>query len=513
MSNARPLNCEASGRLAFRRQFLLARSPQPALQGWKQLAVGNLCLHAHPDLFAHVETLTDRSLALVGQVVDPRNPSRTNEEIVQDLARNSNGFDRLLGNIRGLAGRYVLIYRDQRDFRLVQDALALREVYYCVEPNQTICGSQPHFVAAHASPALPTSSDPETLAFYNKERHAVRAGRLWVGDGTFFDGIQHLLPNHCLDLHSLKACRSWPAGRLQPVGFDDAVDRVCMLLQGAIKALSLRHSLMMAVTAGHDSRTLLAASREVADRIYFFINNRGHLSENSPDLRVPRALLSRAGQPFHVHDVPREVDPGFRRIFFQNAFLAHEKLLPTIYNVYYKQHQDRVNLLGVGEIGRALWGPEPKRLTPYRLAYALGYKSSAYATRACARWLREILPVARENQLNILTMLLWEQLLGNWGCVGNAESDIAIEEIDPFASHEIYETMLGAWMAAPERASGLFPEMIRRMWPELLSQPINPPGTPRDRVAHFLERLGIYPALRDAKYNWNRLWNAPRIEF
>ena len=41
-----------------------------------------------------------------------------------------------------------------------------------------------------------------------------------------------------------------------------------------------------------------------------------------------------------------------------------------------------------------------------------------------------------------MTGFYWEHMLGNWGTVGNSESDIAIEEINPFNSHLLYEIFL-----------------------------------------------------------------------
>ena len=106
-----------------------------------------------------------------------------------------------------------------------------------------------------------------------------------------------------------------------------------------------------------------------------------------------------------------------------------------------------------------------------------------------------------------MTLLLWEQLLGNWGAVGNAESDIAIEEFDPYDSHALYEIFLGVDPALLKADHGLlFKEMIRRMWPELLAWPFNPPGkTMSERLAGWLKQAGLYGMLQQAKYTAYRI--------
>ena len=104
-----------------------------------------------------------------------------------------------------------------------------------------------------------------------------------------------------------------------------------------------------------------------------------------------------------------------------------------------------------------------------------------------------------------MSLLLWEQLLGNWGAVGNSESDIAMEEFDPYDSHYMYETLL----AVDDRSVGgdrnvIFREMIRRMWPELLDFPINPPDNTRDAVKHLVKRLRLFGIPKQLRYEWHR---------
>jgi len=262
---------------------------------------------------------------------------------------------------------------------------------------------------------------------------------------------------------------------------------------------------MLAVTAGKDSRTLLAASRSVKDKVYYFINDQG-LTAQHPDIRIPRMMCESVGVPFRVHSVPAEIDREFERIFLDNVFQATSDLLPMIQNVYFKQHSDKLNVLGIGEIGRTRYGKEPRRLNGYRMAYALGYPKSAYVIKECERILPELLQTARQFHINPMTLLYWEQMLGNWGSVGNSESDIAMEEFDPYASHALYELFLGVDDRYTRyHDSVLFHEIIHKMWPELLNWPINPPYTQTDKLKSMLKRAGIYGLLKELKYQVNYL--------
>jgi hypothetical protein len=85
----------------------------------------------------------------------------------------------------------------------------------------------------------------------------------------------------------------------------------------------------------------------------------------------------------------------------------------------------------------------------------------------------------------------------------NSESDIAIEEFDPYDSHLLYELFLGVDESDArydEELCTLFREMIRTMWPELLQWPINPSYTLREKAIRMMGKAGLFGLLKEWKY-------------
>jgi len=487
--------------LRFRRQFLLSNEIVEELRSWQCRELDGIYLYAHPDLCITAVENDHASIVMLGSIFDPAHPERTNQDIVSSFGLRVFALGQLIQTIKPYVGRYVIVYKDETDFSIIHDPLGLREVYYCTKINKVIAGSQPNLLDEFSEPRLGITKDIEVLRFCQKDINAVRSGRLWVGNETCFDAIEHLMPNHYLDLRSRKAKRYWPSKQLEKLDLDVAVSRLCAHLKGAIRAMLLRHKVMMAVTSGIDSRSLLAASRDVSSEVYYFINKKPPLTDQSADIRIPKTIFEKIGLPFHVHDAVGPVDGAFREVFLHNTYMSSDLLLPAIYNVYYKKHQDRVNLLGVGEIGREYYGSAPRTLTGYYLAHCLRYRRSKYAAVQCEKWLREAEGAAKENGVDIMQLFLWEMLLGTWGNVGNSESDIAIEEFDPYDSHLVYETMLSV---DRKHTSGSLPDlfrgMFREMWPELLEFPFNPRDGYVDRIVGLLVGIGIYGRLKRAKY-------------
>ncbi|MGZ4956963.1 MAG: hypothetical protein ACXV8Q_17830 [Methylobacter sp.] len=485
--------------LQYKRQFVVAKKIIGALEAWQYRQVGDVHVYVHHDLKITARESQSTLVLLLGDLFDPANPGRTNDDIISNIISNISSLEDLIVIIKPYLGRYVLIYKDETKFVVLHDPLGLREIYYCTQPNQVICGSQPNLIAAFSEPELGITEDKELLHFYEHDMKSVRSRRLWVGDETYFTNIRHLMPNHYLDIPSLIAIRYWPNKRLENIELSMAVKLSCDYLKGALEAITLRYDAMMAVTAGTDSRSLLAASKDVRDRIYYFINKDMPLTDSSADIRIPKSVFEKLNIPFHVHDVDGPVDEEFKKTFLSNVFMSTDLILPTIYNVYFKHHQSKVNLLGVGEIGRDYYGKAPRDLTGYYLARSLKYKCSRYATAQCEKWLKEARIVSESYNVDIMKLFLWEGLLANWGVVGNSESDIAIEEIDPYDSHYIYEIMLSV-----DRAQGdFFEAIIKEMWPELWEFPINPPETMMDLIKKWLINLGVFNLLKRTIYTFD----------
>jgi hypothetical protein len=138
------------------------------------------------------------------------------------------------------------------------------------------------------------------------------------------------------------------------------------------------------------------------------------------------------------------------------------------------------------------------------MMYKLGHREGRYVLKQAEQILAELLPVGKAYGLNVLTLFYWEQTLGNWGATGNSESDIAIEEFNPYDSHSLYEIFLGVDDRYTKYSGSIFfKAMIQNMWPELLEWPINPPYKLRDKVLSCFKNTGCFEIMKELKYQAN----------
>jgi len=315
-----------------------------------------------------IKSLIQRKAScLLADLYDSEEPEKGNADLLNDIIVSAYSKEALFLQIKRYAGSYVLLFKDAKHLVIFSDARAIREIYYCTSSNQVVCGSQPNLIAKFANPEVKATCDQNLLDFYRNHL----CDSEWVGDETCYKGVKHLVPNHYLDINRHKALRYWPNKQIKRLRLDEAVSKSCNFLQGIMRSIVHRHPVIMAVTAGTDTRTLLAASKGIKNKIYYFVNNHG-LGHSDPDISVPKKIFKNIGVPFHVYDVPDDVDDEFRKIFLSNTFLASEYYLPSIYHVFFKNHSKKMLALGVGEIGRTFYGKERKSLNGYQVAYKLG---------------------------------------------------------------------------------------------------------------------------------------------
>ena len=68
---------------------------------------------------------------------------------------------------------------------------------------------------------------------------------------------------------------------------------------------------MMAVTAGNDTRLLLAASRDVCDNVFYYINKIPRYNEKHQDIVIPSQLFQKIGLNFNILEYTIDVDEEF----------------------------------------------------------------------------------------------------------------------------------------------------------------------------------------------------------
>jgi hypothetical protein len=488
----------------LRGHYLVTREPITVPEGWTATATTRWsCLTRTGDAVHAVVGPGGPDLVLIGYIIDPAGPSATDADILRSLRAGYEGPGSITAGLHGLSGRFVLLVDAADETYVFHDACGLRAVYHQRTDQGPVIASDPA-VLVHllGAPLTPRTSWRTALARDDVE--------WWLPSGmSLVDGVGHLPPNHFLRCSTGVAERFYPYGDSAAfVGEGGVVASAAALLRGSVAAAAHRWRLALAITAGVDSRTVLAASREHIDDIALYTLQLGPGSTPSPDVRIGGELARAVGAEHQVLR-PSAPSPEFAEAFEQSTVSAHyDRRGANIWSTA-QAFPDTVVLNGNGlEVARCFYyaaGTHAPVTDAGRLLdLVTGWRSVDAIADRMREWLADANNVC--ETIDVLDLFYWEHRMGGWASQNFMESGIAHEVFPPFNNRALLESLLtvpAARRHAPDYP--LFRELWRAMWPELLEPPVNP-GAPLAGVKGLLTKTGLlgpataaYRALRGAR--------------
>lgn len=462
----------------YPRQFFASYGPSQGFDDWQPFVLGGLHVYSHPLLEATTANSCDeqRRGLLLGTLLDPYNPSATNKDILSRLVESSGCIDSLCEELYYLGGRFLLFFANQEDVYLAGDACGLRTACYTVD-KPLVLASQPLLIKHFRR-----LREASYFGSYLSSSYVVTNKEHWLPVGaSLFTDLAFLRPNHYLRLSDLQQTRFWPRESFSGHASSDPVKQCGWLLQRLIIAASQRYPLALPLTAGLDSRVLLAAARPLsADLFCYTLAYRG-LRETSPDIAIPRELMHQLNLSHYVIDCSHTSPPSFQADYARNTFPAHVNDWAHIaYGLIRSYPPDRVCIKGnCSEIARCFYYPyghPPSKVNEGFLAsLENGWQQHDFIMNVLEAWLAGSTHDFREAKLHPLDMFYWEHRMGSWQAQSQLEWDVAQETISPFNHRQLLHFML--MTPRNERCAPdfrLHKAIIKDLWPETFHQPINP---------------------------------------
>jgi len=476
-------------KLLFRRQFILGPHFIEELAHWTRLKIGQkLYLSAHPELNVVHRASADGSLTLLGYILNPNQPEADDGTIIDQLLGKMHAakdISDIIQSTETLGGRWILIAGLKDKWLLFSDPCGYRAAHYTAHPgeNDFWCASQPGLFPF----VMNLIEDPDAIDYLdtNKYEHWGNKEYIFPGDSSIYKEIKHLLPNHYLNLISGEVKRHWPNKPLEATDFNDCVEESSRFLINTMQAIAKRFRLSLALTAGRDSRLILASSKKIAEQIHYFTGIYWTCNKNSPDIVIPAKLLSQLNLKHQAIHCPKKMSPSFTKIYNANVTPAHEVYGTIAQGFYAKLPQDRVMLKGnaIPIVKGAFHSyRQNDRITPSVFAQIMKVSDSVFALNSTLEWLN-----GAQNSIyniDIMDLFQWEIQEGNWQAMSQLEWDLVTKEIFvPYNNRYLITLMLGV-----EKTQRIEPEyrlheaLIRKMWPELLELPINPCKENRNKI-------------------------------
>ncbi|EMA52068.1 hypothetical protein [Halococcus salifodinae] len=474
----------------FNNQYLLTDSTLPDGLPDSFITYGSVAgftIHASKNLSVVVVQSRSETVALLGEIFDPHDPSKTNEEIIRQVMKRPE-HESIFEILQQYSGRYIIIAEQASQIVVVPDATCLRRVLFT--ENATTITSSPKLF--HELLGIEQIMDPAVKSFVNSDLF-LENDAAWPGTQTVDQRLSRLLPNHYLDANEGSAQRR-PLYPPQPSDRQAVMEGLIDSLSGCLIAIAERYDdVRFPLTAGWDSRILLAAADAIEDQVLFY-TFATKVGLNHPDVRIPFAITDQLDVDYQIIQ-PRELTEEFVTAMQDSYYNPRfpTKMRHVQHRYYNANRQTSAAVVGrVAEILRVFYSPPLLEASPHLLADLYGYPQSDFAHSEFAEWLKSAEPYAERCDINIFDLFYWEQRMGNWGSRHTYENDIASHQFAPFNNYNLL--LSGLSIPRNERKGPdytFFEDIVEMTRPELLSHPVNPDSksTWRGTLKNKLRRI------------------------
>ncbi|MDQ3572869.1 MAG: hypothetical protein M3383_08435 [Actinomycetota bacterium] len=217
---------------------------------WPSLEVEGLIIYGHPEAPLERYEGTGGRAVLIGEAFAS---AGTVASVITDLFAADEDDD-FFAAFNRLSGRFVLLFFKGSIQRALHDPIGSRSLYY--RSGQEIgIGSHAELVAR----TLGHRRSAEVREILNSEEYRSRTVKYLPGDLTVYAGVHGLAPNNYYDIRAGRTVRYWPRRSRRETGFEQFRTALDGHLAALASHLRDRHTPILGVTGGIDTRTIIAA--------------------------------------------------------------------------------------------------------------------------------------------------------------------------------------------------------------------------------------------------------------
>lgn len=223
-------------------------------------------------------------IIIIGMCVDSY-AELTREDISEYLLENVKCVNELTDIIGRLAGKFVIIFQNNKETYLVGDATASLPIYYY--DQGMVAGSSEHVVATF----LNLDKDPVAMSIQKLANDNMPLPY----KQTHYKNLSFLLPNHCIELQTKQINRYFITlleGSISNTS--DILERSIFLIKNIVKGYAKSYDLICPLTAGTDSRVVLSfLVNQCSTECYTF--DFEHFNREAAEVKIPQEICDDLG--------------------------------------------------------------------------------------------------------------------------------------------------------------------------------------------------------------------------
>jgi hypothetical protein len=450
-------------------QFVLGCGGDRAPAGWLSESIDNWSLGRHPKLpVMRLVGSDDRPLGwMLGYPISEAGTLLADGTALRVPSQALASNDALEAFIYSFGGRFALAWLDARQPRFYLDPCGSLSAIYCA--HQRLLASTPNLI-----PYDERTADRVELAAAIGIPHTNGMYPLGL---TPRHGVERILPNHYLDLSGWHTVRHWPKQPLtESADSQEAIAEIAEIVKRQIAAVAAVTPTYLFLTAGKDSRMLLACAKNLAERLELITLELGDETA-AIDCDTAKRIAKRFGLKHRVLPMEKPTEDDLAEFMFRIAYSTGELRGLHSATAFKRLPGGRAILQGNGaELGTSFRMrrrfSEADVIEPKHLLDLCGCPPHVAAVERTGAWLSAVPAV---GALKTIDMFFLEQRIGCWaGVWPYAECDAGFT-LFPVCHRRVIWRMLT--LPASHRRSNdqLSRDIMKREWPELTEWPINEP--------------------------------------
>lgn len=457
----------------FKNQYLITDKKLLNIpQNFNSILFEGLNILAEKSLNVKIKENEHSKVCLLGFLLDPFNPEKTEDQVLIDLLSVSGEKEDFFTQIENYSGRFILLYSSRNEFFVVGDAFHSRQINYSIVSNYKVITSSHnlYYYLFNEKPEF----HPEIKKILDTPLAKSKECD-WYGNKTLDIRFLKLLPNRYLNISSLEYARI----PIKNYGEDysEILNTVFRILTGTYKSIPNHYKIIQPLTSGWDSRILLGASLPLKNKMLYYIFSRSN-NWNSADISLPKIISEEIGVTFKVWETS-DLKDEFKKLYqIENL---NKNFLPKTADIQFHYYNNKGNYLNINGAGggviRLVYGKtKKKRINPKELAFLTSYGNKfSFVNSEIKFWFDETIDFALKNNISILDLFYIENRMGNWGSIYPFEQDIAIEELIQFNNKRILYSIFR--LSPSERGYPNYKfstDLLRKFDERLLNFPVNP---------------------------------------
>lgn len=418
---------------------------QGNLAGWTHTFFGPCTLWVDP-LLNYERAVAGRfAVGLMGLCINPVDGLSNNQDIAAAALTNLHkGRNSFFDYIDQLSGSFVVIYRDNANVFILQDAAATKPVYYHHSAQGHMTVSTHAKIVQHLYDLKP---DPRAEKVYNSDIYKKDPSPYLPGMITPFTNLLPLTANHELDISQARSLRFFPREPLAPRPFDDIiVDEIAEFMVAQARIIgSMQRPLRLAATGGRDSR-VSAATFSGQPNLSYYSFHRPTTNHMTDDVIVAQKIADAEGVELSVYELEEYVVPHF-----DDMISAHSprKIWPAAAVCYMREFDPHAIHIrsAVSEVGRVFHSKRPaKTVTAEALATAFTL-TSFNNDPMLIETMRDFITLtdfdtSQFHGYDLYDMFYWEHRLAKWQNILCLEAEMATDVFIPFSNRDLLKKFL-----------------------------------------------------------------------